>query len=525
MKWRTREPGDGWPHPRRRPDRVRHQGADPSRRAGEPAGMDGAGAPRAVRRPVVDGAQRRGRFGVRAQHGRAGPRGLEGRAGARRRRGRSAADRLANPGALPRRGRAGARQGGRGRPLPRPRRQRTADRSARPRGVPLPRAREGRRDRRRPARHPARGPDDPRARHRSLLLRGPGRARLARQLPLHPGLREAGTGSAESTARAGRGSGRGGLFAGHAGLGRARPPGGAARRAGAGGWRRSRSRAPSVRARRRRCTSTCPPATSAATIATRSRTCSTATAPERGGSCRAASTTSCRSAWRRRSWCSRGAWTGDRSGPAPPEMWAASVEMLAKEIVPLIDGRFRTIAEPGARAVVGPAFDAVIAIDAAFSEPGVFGAVGIQSAFLLDVIETALKARVRPSLRAAPARVPRLGPLRTRLHAGGEGLARGEPPLQRVPAVEGPPARGRRGQGRRRLGELAQPDGPALLGAVPAASASLSLTSASRWLAPDGGSRVRGEYDDDLDARGRARRHRGEVGWSAVSTLCPRAGN
>jgi enterochelin esterase-like enzyme/outer membrane protein assembly factor BamB len=83
--------------------------------------------------------------------------------------------------------------------------------------------------------------------------------------------------------------------------------------------------------------------------------------------------------------------------PAPPEMWAASVEMLAKEIVPLIDGRFRTIAEPGARAAVGPAFDAVIAIDAAFSEPGVFGAVGIQSAFLLDVIETALKARVRPA--------------------------------------------------------------------------------------------------------------------------------
>jgi enterochelin esterase-like enzyme/outer membrane protein assembly factor BamB len=83
--------------------------------------------------------------------------------------------------------------------------------------------------------------------------------------------------------------------------------------------------------------------------------------------------------------------------PAPPEMWAASVEMLTKEIVPLIDGRFRTIAGPAARAAVGPDFDAVIAIDAAFSGPGVFGAVGIQSAFLLDVIETALKARVHPA--------------------------------------------------------------------------------------------------------------------------------
>ena len=87
-----------------------------------------------------------------------------------------------------------------------------------------------------------------------------------------------------------------------------------------------------------------------------------------------------------------GAWK-----PGPPEALQASVEVLAKEIVPLIDARFRTIAEPGARAVVGQAFDAVTAIVAAFAEPHTFGALGVQSAFLLDVIEMAVKPQVRPA--------------------------------------------------------------------------------------------------------------------------------
>jgi enterochelin esterase-like enzyme/outer membrane protein assembly factor BamB len=90
--------------------------------------------------------------------------------------------------------------------------------------------------------------------------------------------------------------------------------------------------------------------------------------------------------------------------PAGPETVVASADLLAKEIVPLIDGRYRTIAEPGARAVVGPAFEAVTAIHAVFDEAGVFGAVGIQSAFLLDVIENALVPRVR-SAAERPLRV------------------------------------------------------------------------------------------------------------------------
>ena len=83
--------------------------------------------------------------------------------------------------------------------------------------------------------------------------------------------------------------------------------------------------------------------------------------------------------------------------PAPPQELDASIEILEKEIVPLIDARFRTIAEPGARAVVGQAFGAITAIAAAFDEPGLFGALGVQSAFLLDVIENGLKPQIRTS--------------------------------------------------------------------------------------------------------------------------------
>ena len=70
---------------------------------------------------------------------------------------------------------------------------------------------------------------------------------------------------------------------------------------------------------------------------------------------------------------------------------------LVKEIVPLVDGRFRTVAEPRARAVSGREIDAVVATAAAFAEPGLFGALAIQSAFLLDVVETEIKSRVRPA--------------------------------------------------------------------------------------------------------------------------------
>ena len=83
--------------------------------------------------------------------------------------------------------------------------------------------------------------------------------------------------------------------------------------------------------------------------------------------------------------------------PSSGEAVDASVALLAGEIVPLVDARFRTIAEPSARAVAGRSFDAVIAGAAAFADPGLFGALAMQSAFLLDVVETEIKARVRPA--------------------------------------------------------------------------------------------------------------------------------
>ena len=102
------------------------------------------------------------------------------------------------------------------------------------------------------------------------------------------------------------------------------------------------------------------------------------------------------------------------SRPDRLQAMRAATDVLVKEIVPFIDSRFRTIAEPRARAVVGPAVEAVTAIAAAFGEPAAFGAVGVQAAFLLDVIEEAL----RPMIGTASER-----PLRVYHDWGVYGLA------------------------------------------------------------------------------------------------------
>jgi enterochelin esterase-like enzyme/outer membrane protein assembly factor BamB len=81
--------------------------------------------------------------------------------------------------------------------------------------------------------------------------------------------------------------------------------------------------------------------------------------------------------------------------PSPPEATAAAVELLVKEIVPLIDARFRTLAEPGARGVVGHAFGGITAVRAVFDGAGVFGALGLQSLLMLDTDEDDLNPRVR----------------------------------------------------------------------------------------------------------------------------------
>jgi enterochelin esterase-like enzyme/outer membrane protein assembly factor BamB len=88
-------------------------------------------------------------------------------------------------------------------------------------------------------------------------------------------------------------------------------------------------------------------------------------------------------------------WGSWKPQPFTGQETEAELEVLAKEIVPLVDSRFRTLAEPGARAIVGHSMGGFTATLAASDEPGLFGALGLQSVFLLDVIENALKPNIR----------------------------------------------------------------------------------------------------------------------------------
>jgi enterochelin esterase family protein len=57
--------------------------------------------------------------------------------------------------------------------------------------------------------------------------------------------------------------------------------------------------------------------------------------------------------------------------------------MVATELVPFIDGRYRTVSEPGARLFMGGDEGGYAAIYAAFKHPGTFGMVAGQSTHLL----------------------------------------------------------------------------------------------------------------------------------------------
>jgi outer membrane protein assembly factor BamB/enterochelin esterase-like enzyme len=58
---------------------------------------------------------------------------------------------------------------------------------------------------------------------------------------------------------------------------------------------------------------------------------------------------------------------------------------LAEELVPLLEESYRTIGRPEARGVMGAGDGAVISLYAVFERPGLFGKVGIQSLFMLDL--------------------------------------------------------------------------------------------------------------------------------------------
>jgi enterochelin esterase-like enzyme/outer membrane protein assembly factor BamB len=69
--------------------------------------------------------------------------------------------------------------------------------------------------------------------------------------------------------------------------------------------------------------------------------------------------------------------------PPPDDQVQRLSECLADEVVPFVDGRYRTRAERRDRAVVGGGFAGYEALDAAFRRPEVFGRVSTQSAFML----------------------------------------------------------------------------------------------------------------------------------------------
>lgn len=77
---------------------------------------------------------------------------------------------------------------------------------------------------------------------------------------------------------------------------------------------------------------------------------------------------------------------------------------MMKEVVAAVDARFRTIADPDARAIVATGFATQPALRAGFDEAGLFGAVGLQSAMMLDSDEAAIFPLVR-SAQQRPLRV------------------------------------------------------------------------------------------------------------------------
>lgn len=121
-------------------------------------------------------------------------------------------------------------------------------------------------------------------------------------------------------------------------------------------------------------------------------------------------------------------------------------EALVKEIVPLIDGRYRTVSEESGRAILGGGEGGFGALFASLKYPGVFGAVAAQSIMpigeggdlLLDLIGEGTKGKTRyyldwgkydQRMTASGADVARSGSLLTkRLRQTGSRVSGGETP-------------------------------------------------------------------------------------------------
>ena len=86
-------------------------------------------------------------------------------------------------------------------------------------------------------------------------------------------------------------------------------------------------------------------------------------------------------------------WQQPPAGPA--EEGGAMLDIFLKEVVPLVDARFRTIRERTGRAVVGADSTGIIAAIAGFGHADVFGGVGLQSVLLLDTPAEIIRSSVR----------------------------------------------------------------------------------------------------------------------------------
>ncbi len=84
--------------------------------------------------------------------------------------------------------------------------------------------------------------------------------------------------------------------------------------------------------------------------------------------------------------------TQGRHGEFSGERKEEYAQMLATEIVPLIDRIYRTIPAPEGRANLGMGFAGYAAIYTTFKHPGIFGKISAQSVFMLTYQENDLKA-------------------------------------------------------------------------------------------------------------------------------------
>lgn len=87
------------------------------------------------------------------------------------------------------------------------------------------------------------------------------------------------------------------------------------------------------------------------------------------------------------------------------ERSADYVRMLAEELVPQVDGKYRTLAEPAARAVMGETANALMAVYAAAARPDVFGLAGGLSFYLPEPGRTQLLEAIDAKDGGAKARV------------------------------------------------------------------------------------------------------------------------